>query len=78
MAQIRVTTSDTDVYDTITISKLYDGAKGDKGATGSAGSGGLSVVLGNETQAIACTSAGKTSAASTISIPFTGYHAAIY
>lgn len=73
VAQIRVTTSDTDVYDTITISKLYDGAKGDKGATGSAGSGGLSVVLGNETQAIACTSAGKTSAASTISIPFTGY-----
>lgn len=73
VAQIRVITSDTDVYDTITISKLYDGAKGDKGATGSAGSGGLSVVLGNEAQTIACTSAGKTSAASTISIPFTGY-----
>lgn len=73
VAQIRVTTSDTDVFDTITISKIYDGAKGDKGSTGSTGSGGLSVVLGNETQAIACTSAGKTSAASTISIPFTGY-----
>lgn len=73
VAQIRVTTSDTDVFDTITISKIYDGAKGDKGSTGSTGSCGLSVVLGNETQAIACTSAGKTSAASTISIPFTGY-----
>ena len=73
VAQIRVTTSDSDVFDTITISKLYDGAKGDKGSTGSAGSGGLSVVLGNETQTLACTSAGKTAAASTISIPFTGY-----
>lgn len=73
VAQIRVTTSDTDVYDTITISKLYDGAKGDKGTTGSAGSGGLSVILGNETQSIACNSASKTAGAITISIPFTGY-----
>ena len=73
VAQIRVLTSDADVYDSITITKIYDGAKGDKGATGSAGSGGLSVVLGNETQAIACTSAGKTAAASTVTIPFTGY-----
>lgn len=38
-----------------------------------AGTGELSVVLGNETQTIACTSAGKTSAATVISIPFTGY-----
>lgn len=73
VAQIRVTTSDTDVFDTISISKIYDGAKGDKGSTGSTGSGGLSVILGNETQTIACTSAGKTSAASTITIPFVGY-----
>lgn len=73
VAQIRVTTSENDVYDTLTISKIYDGAKGDKGNPGSAGTGGLSVVLGNETQTIACTSEGKTSAASTISIPFTGY-----
>lgn len=73
VAQIRVTTSDADVFDTISISKIYDGAKGDKGNPGSAGTGGLSVVLGNETQTIACTSEGKTSAASTISIPFTGY-----
>ena len=73
VAQIRVTTSESDVFDTITITKIYDGAKGDKGNPGSAGTGGLSVVLGNETQSIACTSAGKTAAASTISIPCTGY-----
>lgn len=73
VAQIRVTTSDADVFDTISISKIYDGAKGDKGSTGSAGTGGLSVILGNETQTIACTSAGKTSAAATITIPFVGY-----
>ena len=73
VAQIRVTTSDADVFDTISISKIYDGAKGDKGNPGSTGSGGISVILGNETQTIACTSAGKTAAAAIISIPFTGY-----
>ena len=76
VAQIKVVTSDSDVYDTVSITKMYDGVKGDPGAKGdpgTSGSGGLSVILGNETQAIACTSAGKTSAASTISIPFTGY-----
>lgn len=73
VAQIRVTTSENDVYDTLTISKIYDGAKGDKGNPGSTGSGGISVILGNETQTIACTSAGKTAAAAIISIPFTGY-----
>lgn len=73
VAQIKVTTSESDVYDTVSISKIFDGAKGDKGFTGSTGSGGLSVILGNETQAIACSSSGKTSAASTITIPFTGY-----
>lgn len=73
VAQIRVTTSDGDVYDTLTISKIYDGAKGDKGSPGSAGTGGLSVVLGNENQTLACTSDGKTASASTITIPFTGY-----
>lgn len=31
------------------------------------------MILGNEAQTIACTSAGKTSAASVITIPFTGY-----
>lgn len=73
VAQIKCVTSDSDVYDTITITKMYDGAKGADGGKGATGSGGLSVILGNENQAIACTSAGKTSAASTITIPFTGY-----
>ncbi len=73
VAQIRVTTSASDVFDTITITKIYDGVKGDPGTPGSTGTGGLSVILGNETQAIACTSGGNTAAASTISIPFTGY-----
>lgn len=76
VAQIKVVTSDSDVFDTVSITKMYDGVKGDpgsKGDPGTNGSGGLSVILGNETQAIACTSAGKTSAASTITIPFTGY-----
>lgn len=76
VTQIKVVTSDSDVYDTVSITKMYDGVKGDPGAKGdpgTSGSGGLSVILGNETQAIPCTSAGKTSAASTISIPFTGY-----
>lgn len=73
VGQIRVLTSESDVFDTLTISKIYDGAKGDKGNPGSAGSGGLLVILGNENQSIACTSSGKTSAASTITIPFTGY-----
>lgn len=79
VAQIRLITSDSDVFDTVSITKMYDGAKGDPGSPGepgepgSDGSGGLSVILGNETQSIACTSAGKTSAASTITIPFTGY-----
>ena len=73
VAQIKCVTSDSDVYDTITITKMYDGAKGADGGKGATGSGGLSVILGNENQAIACTSEGKTSAASTITIPFTGY-----
>ena len=76
VAQIKVVTSDTDVFDTVTITKIFDGVKGDqgdKGDPGSSGSGGLSVILGNEAQVIACTSEGKTATASTISIPFTGY-----
>lgn len=76
VAQLKLVTSDADVYDTITITKMYDGAQGaqgNPGTPGAAGSGGLSVILGNESQVLACTSAGKTAAASTITIPFTGY-----
>jgi len=70
VAQIKLVTSDADVYDTVSITKMYDGAQGQPGGQGS---GGLSVILGNETQSIACGSDGKTSGASTISIPFTGF-----
>ena len=67
VAQIKVVTSDSDVYDTITITKMYDGAKGADGGKGDSGTGGLSVILGNENQTLACTSAGKTSAAARLS-----------
>lgn len=73
VAQIKLLTDDTDVYDTVTITKIYDGAKGEQGASGSAGTGGLSVIIGNEAQTIACTSAGAVASELTITIPFTGY-----
>ena len=70
VAQIKLVTSDADVYDTITITKLYDGSQGDPGP---AGPGGYSVVVGNESQVIACTSGGAVSAATNVTIPFTAY-----
>lgn len=70
VAQIKLATSDANVYDTISISKLYDGAKGDPG---SAGPGGYSVVVGNESQVIACSSGGAVSAATNVTIPFVAY-----
>lgn len=70
VAQIKLITDDPDVYDTISITKMYDGSQGEPG---SAGKGGLSVILGNEAQAIACTSGGLVAAAMEITIPFTGY-----
>ncbi len=73
VAQIKLVTSDADVYDTITITKLYDGAQGEPGTPGSAGSGGLSVILSNEAQTIPCTSAGAVAAATTVTIPFSAY-----
>ena len=73
VAQIKLVTSDADVYDTITITKLYDGAQGEPGTPGSAGSGGLSVILSNEAQTIPCTSAGAVAAATTVTIPFAAY-----
>lgn len=73
VAQIRVVTDDSDVYDTVTITKMYDGSKGEPGTPGSAGTGGLSIILGNEAQTIACTSVGVVSAAVDVTVPFTGY-----
>ena len=76
VAQIKLATTDSDVFDTVTISKLYDGAKGDQGQQGnpgSAGTGGLSVILGNEAQNIACSASGAVSSATDVTIPFTAY-----
>lgn len=76
VAQIRLVTDDADVYDTVTITKIYDGAKGDTGAAGDkgdTGTGGLSVILGNESQTIACTNSGLVQSAVDVTIPFTGY-----
>lgn len=73
VAQIKLVTSDADVYDTVTITKIYDGTKGDPGTPGSSGSGGLSVILSNEAQSIPCTSGGAVTATTNVTIPFTAY-----
>lgn len=73
VAQIKLFTSEVDIYDTITITKMYDGVKGDQGNPGTAGSGGLSIILGNESQTIACSETGIVLAETEIAIPFTGY-----
>lgn len=70
VAQIKLLTDDVDVFDTISITKMYDG---EQGQPGQAGSGGLSIILGNEAQNIACTSAGAVQSAVDVTIPFTGY-----
>ena len=67
VAQIKLVTDDADVFDTISITKLYDGTQG------SGGVGGLSVVLGNEAQTIACTKDGLVESAFNIEIPFSAY-----
>lgn len=70
VAQIKLVTDDPDVYDTISITKMYDG---EKGQPGQSGTGGLSIILGNEAQNIACNSNGNVQSAVDVSIPFTGY-----
>ena len=70
VAQIKLVTDDADVFDTISITKMYDG---EQGQPGQAGSGGLSVILGNEAQNIACTNGGAVQAAVDVTIPFVGY-----
>lgn len=46
---------------------------GEKGQTGATGSGGLSVILNNPAQTIACTNGGLVQAAVDVTIPFDGY-----
>ena len=73
VAQIKLATDDLDVYDTVSLTKIYDGAKGDPGAAGGDGQGGLSVILGNEAQTVACNANGNVAAELTVTIPFTAY-----
>ena len=73
VAQIKLATDDPDVYDTVSITKIYDGAKGDPGAAGGDGQGGLSVILGNEAQTVACNANGNVAAELTVTRPFTAY-----
>lgn len=70
VAQIKLVTDDVDVFDTISITKMYDG---EQGQPGQAGSGGLSIILGNEAQTIACSTGGAVQTALEVTIPFTGY-----
>lgn len=82
VATIKLVTSDANVYDVITITKLYDGVTGPQGPTGSTGAtgpqgptgaGGLSIIVGNEAQTIACTNGGLVQSAVDVTIPFGGY-----
>lgn len=72
VATIKLSTEDSDIYDTISISKLYDGAAGEDGA---AGVGGLSVIVGNESQILVANADTNhtIAAATTITIPITAY-----
>lgn len=72
VATIRLSTEDSDIYDTISITKLYDGTDGTNGA---AGVGGLSVVVGNESQILVANADTNhtIAAATTITIPITAY-----
>ena len=65
-AQIKILSGQEDIFDTLTITKLRDGSDGD-------GIGGLSVILGNEAQTIACDSSGAVLEEVTVEIPFAGY-----
>lgn len=60
----------TTALDTQTVMITSDGKTG---AAGAAGAGGNSVIVGNESQVIPCSSAGNALAAMDITIPFAGY-----
>lgn len=59
VATIKVLTSDSNVTDIISITKIYDGATG---GTGSAGKDAYTIVLSNESQNIVTNSGGQTTA----------------
>lgn len=63
----------TTVLDTQTITITSDGATGSQGQQGIPGVDAYNVTLGNYADVLACTSANNLSAATTITIPFTGW-----
>lgn len=60
---VKAMSDDPDVYDIFSIIKLYDGE----------GHGGLSIIVGNESQQIVSSSEGVVTGSQTIKIPFKGY-----
>ena len=71
IATIKLSTENSDIFDIISISKLYDGKTGSGGATGA---GGLSIILGNESQILTATEvANHPVSATTITIPIMAY-----
>lgn len=84
VATIKLSTENADVYDIISISKLYDGTAGadgkpgedgEDGQPGEDGIGGLSVILGNESQILVANNNTNHTiiSATTIKIPITAY-----
>lgn len=63
----------TNLLDTQTIAITADGQTGSQGPQGNPGNDAYNVVLGNFADVLACTSANKLTAATTITIPFAGY-----
>lgn len=61
------------LLDTQTIVITTDGATGEQGPQGKAGTDAINVILGNQADVIPCTSVNKTIAKTDIVIPFSGY-----
>lgn len=65
VATIRVTTSDSNVTDIISIAKIYDGATGQ---TGAAGASGYTLIMSNEAQVISANANGACTAITITSV----------
>ena len=73
VAKIKLLTSDANVYDVITIAKLYDGIKGDPGNPGSPGASAYTVLLTNEAYSFpGTTNAAKESSVTTDVLVYQG------
>lgn len=73
IAKIKLVTSDTNVYDLITIAKIYDGATGAAGSPGAAGASAYTILLTNEAYSFpGTTDAAKSSSVTTEVIAYQG------